>query len=113
MHNGVLLATTFGTWALMFLNYLNLKGYMSTIQVMNGKTRDTIFPFPNNDTLYVEWARLLKSPPGSWPVLVTIPLGAYGNVQLMTAIAQDLSLDSGKSVQEKTGSMGIRWLHCQ
>lgn len=104
--------THYATWPLLFLQYNRLKGSTPSVNVMDKDRREEAFPFSNDNALYEEWWQLLVAGRGAYPILVAIPRGANGAVQLMTRIVQNLSSDSGRPVQEQTEFVGIRWLHC-
>ncbi|KZP05083.1 hypothetical protein FIBSPDRAFT_283040 [Athelia psychrophila] len=74
---------------------------------MDADKRDALFPFSDDHSLYDGWQRLLIVGRGTWPVLVAIPRGANGAVQLMTGIMHNLSVDSGKPVQEQTDEWAL------
>lgn len=101
------------TSPLIFLDFVALGGSHSTFKTIDENEREARFPFSDDHPLYDEWQRLLIVGRGTWPVLVGIPRGTNGTAQLMTGITHNLSVESGKAVQEQTGLMGIRWLHCK
>ncbi|KZP21690.1 hypothetical protein FIBSPDRAFT_953453 [Athelia psychrophila] len=94
-----------GSVQFFFLDYVNLSGGASSINVMDADDKKPWFPFSDGDNLYQEWRQLLAAPNEQLPrLLVAIPRGA----QMMTAA---IVLTNGGASQNPT--IGIRWLHCQ